>query len=115
MPGGALNRSSRYAVALPALYDLAPPSASTVWPALDRSARRAILAGSIGNAVEFVDWNIYATFSPFFAGQFFPAESRTAALLSALAVFAVGFVMRPVGGAVLGSYCDRHGRMAGLT
>jgi len=62
-----------------------------------------------------VDWNIYATFSPFFAGQFFPAESRTAALLSALAVFAVGFLMRPIGGAVLGSYCDRHGRMAGLT
>ena len=102
-------------MALPTLYDPAPLSASAGWPTLDRSAKRAILAGSIGNAVEFVDWNIYATFSPFFASQFFPAESRTAALLSALAVFAVGFVMRPVGGAVLGSYCDRHGRMAGLT
>jgi MFS transporter, MHS family, alpha-ketoglutarate permease len=90
-------------------------AAPTTFPALDRSARRAILAGSIGNAVEFVDWNIYATFSPFFAAQFFPSESRTAALLSALAVFAVGFLMRPIGGAVLGSYCDRHGRMAGLT
>jgi MFS transporter, MHS family, alpha-ketoglutarate permease len=84
-------------------------------PTPDRSARRAILAGSIGNAVEFVDWNIYATFSPFFASEFFPSESRSAALLSALAVFAVGFLMRPIGGAVLGSYCDRRGRVAGLT
>lgn len=82
--------------------------------AIDRTAWRAILAGSIGNAVEFVDWNIYATFSAFFAGQFFPTESRTAALLSTLAVFAVGFVMRPIGGAVLGSFSDRHGRTAGL-
>lgn len=79
------------------------------------SAARAIWAGSIGNAVEFVDWNIYAVFSPFFAQQFFPSESRTAALLSTLAVFAAGFVMRPVGGAILGSFADRHGRMAGLT
>jgi MHS family alpha-ketoglutarate permease-like MFS transporter len=79
------------------------------------SARRAIVAGSIGNAVEFIDWNIYATFSPFFADQFFPSKNKTAALLSALAVFAVGFVMRPVGAAVLGSFSDRHGRMTGLT
>lgn len=79
------------------------------------SPRKAIIAGSIGNAVEFVDWNIYATFSPFFAGQFFPSESRTAALLSTLAVFAAGFIMRPIGGAILGSVADRHGRMTGLT
>lgn len=80
-----------------------------------RDTRRAIWAGSIGNAVEFVDWNIYATFSPFFSQTFFPRESRTAALLSTLAVFAAGFVMRPVGGALLGAFADRRGRMAGLT
>jgi MHS family alpha-ketoglutarate permease-like MFS transporter len=73
------------------------------------------MAGSIGNAVEFVDWNLYVTFSPFFADQFFPSADKTAALLSTLAVFAAGFVMRPVGGAVLGSFADRHGRMRGLT
>ena len=78
------------------------------------SSRQAILAGSIGNAVEFVDWNIYATFSPFFADQFFPSHDRTAALLSTLAVFAAGFIMRPVGAALLGSFADRHGRMTGL-
>ena len=79
------------------------------------TSRRAIIAGSIGNAVEFVDWGIYATFSPFFADQFFPSHDRAAALLAALAVFAVGFIMRPIGGAVLGSVADRHGRMTGLT
>jgi len=79
------------------------------------SSRRAIIAGSIGNAVEFVDWNIYATFSPFFSDQFFPSQSRAAALLSALAIFAAGFIMRPIGGAILGSVADRHGRMNGLT
>ena len=79
------------------------------------SPRRAIVAGSIGNAVEFVDWNIYATFSPFFSDQFFPAKDKTAALLSTLAIFAAGFIMRPVGGAILGSLSDRRGRMTGLT
>jgi MFS transporter, MHS family, alpha-ketoglutarate permease len=79
------------------------------------SPRRAIIAGSIGNAVEFVDWNIYATFSPFFSDQFFPAKDKTAALLSTLAIFAAGFIMRPVGGAILGSLSDRRGRMTGLT
>jgi MHS family alpha-ketoglutarate permease-like MFS transporter len=82
---------------------------------INRASRRAILAGSIGNAVEFVDWNIYATFSAFFADQFFPSTSGTTALLSTLAVFAAGFVMRPVGAAVLGSFSDRRGRKAGLT
>lgn len=79
------------------------------------SSRRTIIAGSVGNAVEFVDWNIYATFSPFFSDQFFPSRDKTAALLSALAVFAAGFIMRPIGGAVLGSIADRRGRMTGLT
>lgn len=82
---------------------------------ITRASRRAILAGSIGNAVEFVDWNIYATFSVFFADQFFPSKQGTTALLSTLAVFAAGFIMRPVGAAVLGSFSDRRGRMAGLT
>ena len=47
--------------------------------------------------------------------QFFAKGDPTAALLSTLAVFAVGFVMRPIGGAVLGAYADRHGRKKGLT
>lgn len=77
--------------------------------------RKAILAGSIGNAVEWVDWALYATLAPVFASQFFGSEDPVVNLLSTLAVFAVGFVMRPIGGAVLGAYADRHGRKKGLT
>lgn len=77
--------------------------------------RRALVAGAIGNTVEWVDWAVYATFAPIFASQFFARGDETAALLSTLAVFAVGFVMRPIGGAVLGAYADRHGRKKGMT
>lgn len=77
--------------------------------------RKAILAGSIGNAVEWVDWALYATLAPVFASQFFASQDPIVNLLATLAVFAVGFVMRPIGGAVLGAYADRHGRKAGLT
>ncbi|MCP2260976.1 MFS transporter, MHS family, alpha-ketoglutarate permease [Streptoalloteichus tenebrarius] len=82
---------------------------------LSPAQRRAILAGAVGNTVEWVDWAVYATFAPVFAQQFFAPGNETAALLSTLAVFAVGFVMRPIGGAVLGAYSDRHGRKKGLT
>lgn len=77
--------------------------------------RRAVVAGSIGNAVEWVDWAVYTTFSSIFAGQFFPSHNPTTSLLSTLVVFAVGFVMRPIGGAVLGVFGDRHGRKKGMT
>jgi MHS family alpha-ketoglutarate permease-like MFS transporter len=82
---------------------------------LTAQQRKAIVAGAVGNTVEWVDWAVYATFAPVFAGQFFAGGNDTTALLSTLAVFAVGFVMRPIGGAVLGAYADRHGRKKGLT
>ncbi|GAB3575272.1 MFS transporter [Amycolatopsis endophytica] len=82
---------------------------------LTPAQRKAIVAGAVGNTVEWVDWAVYATFAPVFAGQFFTPGNETTALLSTLAVFAVGFVMRPIGGAVLGAYADRHGRKKGLT
>lgn len=82
---------------------------------LSPAQRKAIAAGSIGNTVEWVDWAVYATFAPTFSTQFFAPGSPTTALLSTLAIFAVGFVMRPVGGAVLGAYGDRHGRKKSLT
>ncbi|WP_222426714.1 MFS transporter [Amycolatopsis rhizosphaerae] len=81
---------------------------------LDRKSRRAIVAGSIGNAVEFIDWAVYTTFSSVFAHHFFPPGNDGAALLSTLAIFAVGFVVRPVGAAIMGAYADRHGRKKGL-
>ncbi|MGE7992211.1 MFS transporter [Pseudomonas sp. NPDC089554] len=82
---------------------------------LDSRERKAIVAATLGTIVEYTDWVIYATFSSILAKQFFPAGNSLTALLSVLAVFAVGFLMRPIGGAVLGVFADRHGRKKGLT
>ena len=76
---------------------------------------KSILGGSAGNLVEWYDWYAYSAFTLYFAPHFFPASDRTSQLLSSAIVFAVGFVMRPVGGWIMGVYADRHGRKAGLT
>ena len=75
----------------------------------------SIVGGSAGNLVEWYDWYVYSAFALYFAGAFFPPASPTAQLLNAAAVFAVGFLMRPVGGWLMGRYADRHGRRAALT
>lgn len=76
---------------------------------------RAIFGGSVGNLVEWYDWYAYAAFSLYFARSFFPTDDPTAQLLNAAAIFAVGFLMRPLGGLLFGWYADRHGRKAALT
>ena len=76
---------------------------------------RSILGGAAGNLVEWYDWYAYSAFTLYFAPHFFPAGDRTTQLLNTAIVFAVGFVMRPIGGWVMGIYADRHGRKAGLT
>ena len=76
---------------------------------------KSIVGGSVGNLVEWYDWYVYSAFSLYFAKVFFPPASQTAQLLNAAAVFAVGFLMRPVGGWVMGRYADRHGRRAALS
>ena len=81
---------------------------------MTRAQRKAIIAATLGTIVEFTDWIIYATFASLFSRHFFPANNDRVSLLSAFAVFAVGFVMRPIGGALLGAYADRHGRKNGL-
>ena len=78
------------------------------------SRARTILAGSVGNAVEWFDWTIYASFAIFFSSQFFPEGNETTALLASFGIFAVGFFMRPVGGWLLGIFSDRYGRKAAL-
>ncbi|KXX59927.1 MFS transporter [Rhodococcus sp. ACS1] len=80
-----------------------------------RKKRKALIAGSVGNTVEWIDWALYSALAPVFATQFFPPAAPGAGLLATLAVFAVGFVMRPVGGAVIGVFTDRYGRKKGLT
>jgi MHS family alpha-ketoglutarate permease-like MFS transporter len=75
----------------------------------------SIIGGSVGNLVEWFDWYVYASFSLYFAKAFFPKGDQTAQLLSAAAVFAVGFLMRPLGAWMMGAYADRVGRKAALT
>ncbi|MFE3266963.1 MFS transporter [Streptomyces sp. NPDC059215] len=82
---------------------------------LSRRQIKAIAAGAIGNTIEWVDWALYAIFAKIISAEFFPAGDEKVALLSTLAIFAVGFVLRPVGAAVLGVYADRRGRKKGLT
>lgn len=76
---------------------------------------RAILTGSIGNLVEWYDWYTYAAFTLYFAPVFFPKGNSTVQLLDTAAVFAVGFLMRPVGGWLFGRIADRAGRKAAMT
>ncbi|MBP6216510.1 MAG: MFS transporter, partial [Luteimonas sp.] len=75
---------------------------------------RSIFSGSVGNLVEWYDWYVYAAFSLYFAEVFFPGGDRTSQLLKTAAIFAVGFLMRPLGAWLLGRYADRHGRKRAL-
>lgn len=73
-------------------------------------ARKAVVAGAIGNFIEWYDFAVYGYFATIIAGQFFPSDNRVASLLATFAVFAVAFFMRPLGAFVFGSYGDRIGR-----
>lgn len=95
--------------------DPASPQKSAEGHPLTAKERKAILAATLGTIVEYTDWVIYATFAAILARQFFPTGNSLTALLAVFAVFAVGFVMRPIGGAVLGAFADRYGRKKGLT
>ncbi len=75
----------------------------------------SILGGSAGNLVEWYDWFAYASFAIYFAPVFFPKGDPTAQLISTAAVFAVGFIVRPIGAWIMGRYADNRGRKAGLT
>ena len=86
----------------------------TTTPTTTVSRLRSIVSGSIGNLVEWYDWYAYSAFALYFAPVFFPKGSPTAQLLNTAAIFAVGFLMRPLGAWLLGAYADRHGRRAAL-
>lgn len=72
--------------------------------------RRVIVASSVGTVFEWYDFYLYATLAPFFAGLFFPKGNDTAALLSAFATYAAGFLVRPFGALVFGRIGDLVGR-----
>jgi MFS transporter, MHS family, alpha-ketoglutarate permease len=80
-----------------------------------RRRLKAIFGGSVGNLVEWYDWYVYSAFALYFAKSFFPSGDQTVQLLNTAAVFALGFLVRPVGAWLLGRYADRHGRRAALS
>lgn len=79
-------------------------------PMNDRRRIHAIMAASSGNLVEWFDFYVYAFTSLYFAPAFFPAGDATTQLLHTAAVFAAGFLMRPLGGWLFGCIADRRGR-----
>ena len=87
-------------VLIDGLPAVAPPAAT----------RRALLGLGLGNTLEWYDWMIFGLLAALIGPQFFPSTDPVAATLSALAVFAVGFAVRPLGGVLLGTIADRIGR-----
>jgi MHS family proline/betaine transporter-like MFS transporter len=77
--------------------------------------RRIILAGVVGNMMEWYDFAVYGYFAQIIGQQFFPSKDPVASLVAAFGVFAAGFLMRPFGGLVFGSIGDRIDRKAALT
>jgi MFS transporter, MHS family, alpha-ketoglutarate permease len=73
---------------------------------------RTLVAASIGNAIEWYDWTVYATFSIYFAAQIFPNEDT--ALVNTFATYAVAFFFRPLGGWMLGRFADLRGRRTAM-
>ena len=83
---------------------------------------KSIIGGSLGNLVEWYDWYAYTAFSLYFSEAFFPsdklltpAENQTVQLLETAGIFAIGFLMRPIGGWVMGTFADKRGRKTALT
>ncbi|WP_289295049.1 MFS transporter [uncultured Reyranella sp.] len=79
------------------------------------NTRKVIAAGAIGNVLEWYDFAVYGYFAAAIGRAFFPSEDPVAQVLAAFGIFAVGFLMRPIGGAVIGVIGDRLGRRAALT
>ncbi|WP_297354805.1 MFS transporter, partial [Paraburkholderia sp.] len=84
-------------------------------PASKSLNTRAVAAAVIGNALEWYDFTVFGLMTVVIAELFFPASSDYSSLLLTTASFGVAFVMRPIGGVVLGLYADRAGRKAALS
>lgn len=76
--------------------------------------KRSVFAGAIGNMLEWYDFAVFGFFAAAIGSQFFPADDRLAQLLNTFAVFAVGYLARPVGGVLFGYLGDRIGRKRAL-
>lgn len=92
--------------------DAVPPAPTS--PRATKSQRQTLFATGLGNALEWYDWGIYSAFAIYFATEVFNPEDPLAALLGAMAVFAVGFIARPVGGFLFGWMADHVGRRSSM-
>jgi MFS transporter, MHS family, proline/betaine transporter len=79
-----------------------------------RFDRRTLMAGAVGNILEWYDFALYGYFAPVFAATFFPSEEPSVSLLSAFGVFAIGFLARPLGALLFGYIGDTIGRREAL-
>src|ERR1700675_1409786 len=79
-----------------------------------KTVQRGIVAGVVGNILEWYDFALFGFFAPQIGAHFFPAHDPTSSVLAAFGTFAAGFVMRPVGGALFGWIGDRYGRKEAL-
>lgn len=75
-----------------------------------KGTRKSLLASTSGQLLEWFEWSSYAVFTPFIAAAMFNQNDPTSALLATFGVFAIGFLMRPLGGIIFGSIADRKGR-----
>lgn len=94
-----------------------PPAGRTDVAAINRIKRlssQALLAGMIGNVLEWYDFGLYGYLAPVIAAHFFPSSDPIASLIGAYSGFAIGFAVRPLGGTVLGHIGDRVGRQTVL-
>lgn len=82
---------------------------------ISKQRLKSIIGGSIGNLVEWYDWFAYSAFSLYFSSAFFPEANHTAQLLNTAGIFAVGFLMRPIGGWLFGGIADKIGRKKAMT
>jgi MHS family proline/betaine transporter-like MFS transporter len=79
-----------------------------------KNITKLIVATSVGNALEWFDIASYGFFAIYISKAFFPANDPTTSLLLTFGTFGLSFLIRPIGGVVLGAYADRHGRKASL-
>lgn len=96
------------------MTQISSPAAAT--PAIAGAIpRRQLAAAAVGNLIEYFDWSAYVFLAVYFAKQFFPADTDPiAALIGTFGIMAIGFLVRPISGLVIGKIADRLGRRFAL-
>ena len=79
------------------------------------SLARAVFSGSLGNMLEWFDYGLYGYFAVIISRDFFVSDDPIVGLLLSFLVFGTGFLVRPIGGILIGAYADKHGRIKALT